>query len=221
MVEVTAINIFKGLEPSNLTIKSDGQETVLADQVNSNEFTESKTVVPGMAEITVFGKFFRMDLSDKKGKSLLIMITPRIIKSDELHRTSKADSSDFTVIAIDALGNVIESENITSINEQTTADVPTKYQLAQNYPNPFNPTTEINYQLPQNAHVNLVIYDQLGQLVRRLVNREQPAGSYNIQWDGLNQSGNAVASGIYLYHVEATYANSITFVDTKKMVLLR
>lgn len=80
---------------------------------------------------------------------------------------------------------------------------PEEFSLRQNYPNPFNPTTTIDYQVPSHGLVRLAIYTTAGQLVRVLVNDEQPAGMHRIQWDGTNASGQRVASGVYLYRISA------------------
>lgn len=94
--------------------------------------------------------------------------------------------------------------------------VPTEYALAQNFPNPFNPTTVISYSLPDNQQVALDIYDVTGRLVTTLVNREQEAGRYRIQWDGRTAAGAGVASGLYIYRLRAG-----SFVQTKTMMLVK
>ena len=95
--------------------------------------------------------------------------------------------------------------------------VPTVYDLSQNYPNPFNPTTVIRYQLAASAEVKLSIYNTTGQLVRTLVNGEMPAGSHAITWDATDNSGQRVASGVYLYIIRAGDA----FVQQRKLILMK
>jgi hypothetical protein len=102
------------------------------------------------------------------------------------------------------------------INNFTITAVPTQFGLSQNYPNPFNPSTVINYQLAQNTHVGLMVYDILGQKVKTLINGMQQAGYYNITWDGTNDSGRKVASGVYIYRLE-----SGSYIKTLKMNLLK
>jgi hypothetical protein len=94
--------------------------------------------------------------------------------------------------------------------------IPDEFALHQNYPNPFNPTTTIRYDLKENSDVVLQIYNLLGQNIRTLVNARQEAGYREVVWDGRNNVGNAVASGIYIYRIEAG-----NFVQTRKMVLMR
>jgi hypothetical protein len=99
----------------------------------------------------------------------------------------------------------------TSSSQRDEALIPTTYALYQNYPNPFNPTTEIRFDLPENAHVELTIFNTLGQHVATVLNETKLAGAYRAQWDGSN-----VASGVYLCQLKAG-----DFVQTKKMVLMK
>ncbi|MBL7961524.1 T9SS type A sorting domain-containing protein, partial [bacterium] len=100
--------------------------------------------------------------------------------------------------------------------------IPASFYLTQNYPNPFNPTTTIKYGLPQSARVQLIVYNALGQRVRTLVNSEQTAASYNVLWDGRNDYGIGVASGMYFYRLEVRTANAKkTFTQTHKMIFVK
>jgi hypothetical protein len=94
---------------------------------------------------------------------------------------------------------------------------PEVYALADNYPNPFNPETTIKYQLPEAGDVTLEIYNMLGQVVRTLVNAEQTAGRYVLQWDATNDAGQPLSSGIYFYRIQA----GGEFQSVKKMLLLK
>jgi hypothetical protein len=94
--------------------------------------------------------------------------------------------------------------------------VPSEYALDQNYPNPFNPTTTIKYQLTQDSKVNLTIYNLQGQVVRTLVNDNVAAGFQSITWNGKNEMGQTVASGMYMYRIQAG-----SFVSVKKMLMLK
>jgi hypothetical protein len=95
-------------------------------------------------------------------------------------------------------------------------ETPGAYSLAQNYPNPFNPTTTIHFDIREKGQVSLRIYNVAGQLVRTLVDGELEAASYTKDWNGLNNAGVKVASGVYFYRLEASEFQSV-----KKMVLLR
>ena len=94
--------------------------------------------------------------------------------------------------------------------------VPKNFNLSQNYPNPFNPTTTIEYDLPKGVNVKLKVYDILGREVATLVEAYQAAGTYNVQWNGRNNGGENLASGIYLYSFEAGNYKSV-----KKMIYLK
>lgn len=100
--------------------------------------------------------------------------------------------------------------------EPTASSIPFRFGLDQNYPNPFNPTTAISYQLSANSFVTLGIFDILGRQIRTLVAMQQAAGRYQIQWDGRDDRGASVSSGVYLYQLRAGSS-----VVTKKMVLLK
>ena len=96
--------------------------------------------------------------------------------------------------------------------------VPQKFSLDQNYPNPFNPMTTISYRLPKTAVVTLRIYNLLGQQVRTLVDEVEKPGYYTAQWDGRDEQGMDLPSGVYFYRLRV---DRDKFVETKKMLLLR
>ncbi|MBL7996800.1 VCBS repeat-containing protein [bacterium] len=94
--------------------------------------------------------------------------------------------------------------------------IPREFALSQNYPNPFNPSTTIRYDIPAESRVTIKIYNLLGQEVKTLVNGVKGIGRYEIQWNGRNESGNTVASGVYLYRLQTN-----KFIQTKKMLLIK
>lgn len=98
----------------------------------------------------------------------------------------------------------------------TTEQIPLTYAISHNYPNPFNPTTTIKYQLPQMSDVKLVIYNVLGQKMRTLINKQVEAGHHSVVWDGRNDSGRQVATGVYVYRFQAA-----DYARTMKMLMLR
>jgi FlgD Ig-like domain len=99
---------------------------------------------------------------------------------------------------------------------EAAGDLPPANSLAQNYPNPFNPQTTIAFSIVQRANAHLAIYDVNGALVRTLANEMRAAGAYTLDWNGRDDSGRAVASGVYFYKLIAG-----SFVQTRKMVLLK
>jgi len=110
-------------------------------------------------------------------------------------------------------GKAVVTGSECGMDEEIT--VPKEFVLSQNYPNPFNPTTVIEYQLPEAAHVELRIINILGQVVVTLVDADQAAGSYAILWNA-NAGDHEYASGIYFYQLRAGDQ-----IKTKKMVLLK
>lgn len=109
------------------------------------------------------------------------------------------------------------TDPLTGIEIERTAEIAKAYQLKQNYPNPFNPTTKIAYDLVKAETVTLSIYDVNGKLINELVsNQRQPAGSYELTWDGTTAFGSKVVSGVYYYKLSTS-----SFVASKKMLLLK
>ena len=95
--------------------------------------------------------------------------------------------------------------------------IPTFYYLNHNFPNPFNPTTRINYNLPKETLVSVIIYDLLGKKVNTLIDKElQEPGTKTVQWHGKDQEGLSLSSGIYFYSLETKY-----FLQKKKMILIK
>ena len=103
----------------------------------------------------------------------------------------------------------------TSINA-TEFYLPQDFQLCQNYPNPFNPETSISFQAPKTSRVTIEVFNLLGQHIRTLVDEKKNPGSYQIMWNGLDDQGQALSSGVYLYKMRAG-----DFTAMKKMVLVR
>ena len=101
------------------------------------------------------------------------------------------------------------------------ARLPERYALHENHPNPFNPTTTIRYDLPQDSRVQLIIYDVMGREVYTYTAIEG-AGYRQLEWQGIDLSGQAVPSGVYIYRLVATStANGNHFTASRKMLLLK
>jgi hypothetical protein len=106
----------------------------------------------------------------------------------------------------------------TAVEDWDPADpqIPVEFGLEQNFPNPFNPTTQIGYMLEKDGLVELSVYNVMGQKIRTLVSGHRQAGMYKIMWDGRDEQGNPVDSGVYLYQLR-TKDNVVT----KRMVLVK
>lgn len=120
---------------------------------------------------------------------------------------------------IEALTATGEKETFGPQAVKWVSVIPKEYRLFQNYPNPFNPTTDIRYQIPDDrspAHTTLKIFNLLGQEVRTLVDEVKDAGYYSVTWDGRDNLGNDVPSGVYFYRLTAG-----DFMKTRKMILTK
>jgi hypothetical protein len=111
-----------------------------------------------------------------------------------------------------------DSATVVSVEDEINPEniLPDAYTLEQNYPNPFNPETRIRYSIPEPGHVTLKIYRIDGQLVRTLLDADQSPGRYERIWDGNNEFGNKVSSGVYFYRMQSN-----NFSQVKKMILLK
>lgn len=107
--------------------------------------------------------------------------------------------------------NILVNTDGTVGDIEFSNDLPIGYQLTQNYPNPFNPTTKISYSLPESTMVKLVVYDVLGSEIAILVNKEQVAGNYKINFDA-----SKLNSGVYIYRITAG-----SFISSRKMLLIK
>jgi hypothetical protein len=126
--------------------------------------------------------------------------------------------------------NVMTSNSISTSSkrapDETIAQtsLPSEFQLFQNHPNPFNPETVIRFALSEASHVEITIYNTRGQVIRRLLSQNSAAGEHAVKWDGRDQSGRSVSSGVYLYEIQAgdpSAGSGQRFRQVKKMSLLR
>lgn len=111
---------------------------------------------------------------------------------------------------------VVEARAAKGADEVTGVGIPSEFALDQNYPNPFNPTTAIRFSLPENANVKLQIFDMTGRLVKTMVAGQVEAGVHTMTWNATDNAGAPVASGVYLYRIQAG-----NFVKVNKMTLLK
>lgn len=113
------------------------------------------------------------------------------------------------------IADQLKSGAIVNINSNTN-QLPEGFGLQQNFPNPFNPSTKINYELPHPSKVLLKVFNELGEEVRTLLDKEEPAGKYQVLWDGKDNNYQPVATGRYFYQL-----NADGIAQTKKMILLK
>jgi hypothetical protein len=202
--------------PSNFaTVTPENNAEGIATEV---EFVWNQTYDPDPLDEIHYQIVYAIDWADSS----------TYVYSDLLEDTSLTvsleDNSQYywLVEALDSDGFVVGSnENTANTMVVGTlsidgADIPEVFALHQNYPNPFNPTTQIKYDLPEDALVSITIYDIMGRSIRSLVKSRQTAGYRSVQWDATNNLGEPVSAGMYIYTIQ-----SGKFRQTKKMVLLK
>lgn len=128
----------------------------------------------------------------------------------------KIDGSQTWQLASNAGFSSWGPNTVANIGENNPESLPEKFLLEQNYPNPFNPSTIITFSLPENASVDLKIYDTLGQEVRTLISGNLTTGEHTVTWDGRDNYSKVVSSGIYLYTLRVGRD-----VKSKKMIMLK
>ncbi len=112
--------------------------------------------------------------------------------------------------------NIIANFQSSLTDVETQNELKNNFYLSQNFPNPFNPSTTISFGVQQKSNVRLEVFNTLGQLVRTVTNKYYSSGQYTITWDGKDNFGKKVNSGIYIYRI---YTNN--FIDSKRMILLK
>jgi len=118
-------------------------------------------------------------------------------------------------IYVESIMTSMTDDETVSISDDN-GSLPKQFALYPAYPNPFNPTTTLGYELPEDAMVNIAIYDMMGRMVKTLVNSNQSAGYKSIKWNATNDIHEPVSAGLYLYTIDAG-----VFRQTRKMVLLK
>ena len=166
------------------------------------------SVKSGVLRFVVFGSQPGQGIVARSGAVLLIPITLR----NGTNELPSLELSDVVVASAQA-----QRVPVTIGAPVKAAALPMAFSLSVNRPNPFNPSTQIAYEVPQQAQITLAVYNVLGQEVARLVNAVQQAGHYTVTWDGRNAQGQAVSSGVYLYRL----ASSTGYIQSRRMVLLK
>ncbi len=111
---------------------------------------------------------------------------------------------------------IIGTEAFVLQNSEEIPLIPLEFELFQNYPNPFNATTVISFNLPKRMHVSVKIYNILGQLVKTLVDDDVRGGHHKIQWDGQNNHGNLISTGLYIVRLDTKDKMAV-----KKLLLIK
>jgi len=165
------------------------------------------STLPGVfsAEPTAFsvlpGEAMTVDVSFTPDQEGVLSAVLQIVSNDPFTDTLTVD--------VTGVGTISTSASVAE-------GLPREFSVSPNYPNPFNPTTTIKYDLPAAGPVELVVYSLLGGRVRTLISREMEAGYHQVEWDGRNDSGVPVTSGVYLYRFRAG-----DYLMIRKMILLK
>ena len=138
---------------------------------------------------------------------------PKVAQCQSCHGTALFNDVNTQMNCVQCHGN--EHNTITAVNHES--EIPANYQLTQNYPNPFNPSTTLRFSLPQTDKVHLAIYDIKGSIIKTIVDHESfNNGTYQVVWDGTNELGSRVASGVYFARMQAG-----PYIQTIKMNLVK
>jgi len=146
---------------------------------------------------------------------LLLILCSSVLYSQTLYLNVWSNGK-ATSIPVQDIQKITFSAASTAIENEQMITIIKSFNLMQNYPNPFNPATTIEYQIPAAGEVKIQILAVNGQLVKSFVNTHASSGSYTVSWDGKNDAGLAVASGLYIYRV--TFADAVV---TKKMMFVK
>jgi hypothetical protein len=213
---------FRSLGPE-LNVTQDGHNIIvnLPDQAGAAHISifypkESKTIEAN-SEIHSEDRLQLSYKSEEKG--LFISETAYISPTDEKEIMFSMRSLDRNNASIDVGYKVYNQSNqiISSGRKMIKViAIPAEFALHQNYPNPFNPITTINYDVPNNGKIKMVIYDLMGREVRILMNHELAAGYHTLTWDGKNTIGQIASAGLYFCQLR-----SQNYTKTIKMLLLK
>ena len=157
----------------------------------------------------------KSDVLNDQVSCLMISYDGKLISVGEQSLIKLSDDPDLE-IEIEKAEIADADGRVMNIEMKANAVIPSSFALHQNHPNPFNPVTEIRFDLDTQVRVTLSVYNILGQEIIRLADQDFPAGSHTVIWDGTDEYGQAVASGIYLYRIQAGEQTA-----SRKMVLMK
>ena len=178
----------------------------------------------GGGERTAFGEVVRLNYLDAAGDVMWNLALAQndadgdgatngqeLLDPDGTWAIGMANPGEATLVS-----NPGDANSITKVELVAGSSTPRFYSLDQNYPNPFNPATTIYFDVAQAGEVQLRIFNSLGQIVRTQENESYEPGRYQVQWDGLDDFGQSLSSGLYLYRLDTH-----NFSKTRRMTLLK
>ena len=185
---------YKGAIAEYQKMRSEAGEDALAAALRMGE-----VYLYGLRDTAQARKVFEQIISDAPESEAAFLASDHLAELKDLPRARPERTSE---------------PEVAKVSEQG----PGEFSLSSNYPNPFNPQTLITFILPKPAFVNLEIYNTLGQRVRNLTDGFRQAGTHSVTWDGRDENGRKVASGVYLYRLVVDRGRSA---QTRKLLLIR
>lgn len=197
------INVGNLSAPNLLDIDNDSDFDLLIGDVDGNiNFYRNTGTIANPAFTPITGNFALIDVGSSS--------SPTFVDID--------NDMDFDLFVGEIGGGLYFYRNVTPTNvlSQDLNVIPKSFNLSQNYPNPFNSDTIIKYNIPEKTYVKLIVYNLLGTQLRTLVDKEKVAGSFQVSWDGKNDNGKQISTGIYIYQLQTD-----RFTNTNKLTILR
>ncbi len=196
--------------------KEQGYTVVLGSLPLSTVVVTPTSSVPDKVSVTPSSLRFTTANWNEPQEVVLKALRDADTNADTATITHKAADGGYDAVQVADLTVVVNDTGTVTSAEDAEDTLPSDFALEENYPNPFNPFTEIAYSLPRQAHVTLTVYDTAGREVDRLVSASQPAGRYQVRWDGTDAQGAPVRSGVYFYRLATE-----DWRETQSMVLLK
>jgi hypothetical protein len=217
--------------PGNLTLRVDNRDREKSPDIYAKDirkpnkeghFWDIQVIAPTNGERTYL-TFDGLGYIPQEYDIFLINKTNKQAKNLEWESTYRFANTGSDSYLKQDLRLVIGTKKFVEENNAGVNLYPDAFTLSQNYPNPFNPQTSIMISLEEDAQVDLIIYNLLGEEITRLAASEyRPAGYYNFIWNGRNAMGTKVSTGVYFYHAMVRNAQGKTVLNkTKKMIFLK
>ena len=211
-----AVPIFPSSPLTNIDIyveRPQGGDNPFVSNITGKVTLNNKPVDDAIVYVKSGNSYYGYGITNSKGEYTInsIPLGDYILV---VHRIGASSATRNVNLTMEGLTNVIF--NLEEAPFIISNNTPKEYELSQNYPNPFNPATTIKYAVPVTGQVKMSVYNSMGQLVKVLVNEVQTSGAYNVSFDGSD-----LASGVYLYRLEAGDPVTGQFVETKKMILVK
>jgi hypothetical protein len=160
------------------------------------------------------------EIFEVNGTSLSIRYGPPMINARREFAAVRFNNSIYVFGGENQFDKIVASieklDLMTDVDLEDDETSPSNFSLEQNYPNPFNPTTTISFKIPQKSKVLLEIFDIFGKRIKTLIDDELETGTYKVEWNGRDEKGNPLSSGIYIYRL----STGKVFL-TKKMTLIK